>query len=226
MKFSVGLNFDESVITEIFIDEEMTMEIFSENVSIKKVSAVLDENYKFSFEIVDTLKDLTEYEFVLELPGKVGGYLPYSTTDVFTYSDKDQDYGNISDIILANKTITSLEIQSSKKVLSDLRDEVQLITDSYKDKIKYYENLIKYSITSEMLVDQVTGREVTQISGEDGLIERTYLFLKDSVEPAMDHYGSISRQYYSLYKDLSYTINQILQDFPEEVKNIESRLNK
>ena len=225
MKFSVGLNFEDSVITEIFSNEEMTMEVFSENVSVKKLTAVLGDTRKFVFEITDTLTESEEYEFVLELPGKVGGYLPYNITDVFTYSDIDQDYGNIDDIVLANRIITTQDILQSKQTLTTLKQEVESISKSYKDELKYYENLMKYSLSSEMLVEVVTGREVTNITGTDGLVERLYLLLNDTVLPAMNHYKDVSRQHYLKYKDLEFSLNQILKDFQEEIKDVETRLN-
>jgi hypothetical protein len=225
MKFGVGLNFEDSVIAEIFSNEEMTMEVFSENVSVKKLTAVLDDTRKFVFEITDTLTESEEYEFVLELPGKVGGYLPYNTTDVFTYSDIDQDYGNIDDIVLANRIITTQDLLQSKQTLTTLKQEVESISKSYKDELKYYENLMKYSLSSEMLVEVVTGREVTNITGADGLVERLYLLLNDTVLPAMNHYKDVSRQHYHKYKDLEFSLNQILKDFPEEIKDVETRQN-
>jgi hypothetical protein len=225
MKFTVGLNFEDSVIAEIFSNEEMTMEVFSENVSVKKLTAVLGDTHKFVFEITDTLTESEEYEFVLELPGKVGGYLPYNITDVFTYSDIDQDYGNIDDIVLANRIITTQDILQSKQALTTLKQEVESISKSYKDELKYYENLMKYSLSSEMLVEVVTGREVTNITGADALVERLYLLLNDTVLPAMNHYKDVSRQHYLKYKDLEFSLNQILKDFPEEIKDVETRLN-
>jgi hypothetical protein len=225
MKFSVGLNFEDSVIADIFSNEEMTMEVFSENVSVKKLTAVLGDTRKFVFEITDTLTESEEYEFVLELPGKVGGYLPYNITDVFTYSDIDQDYGNIDDIVLANRIITTQDILQSKQTLTTLKQEVESISKSYKDELKYYENLMKYSLSSEMLVEVVTGREVTNITGTDGLVERLYLLLNDTVLPAINHYKDVSRQHYLKYKDLEFSLNQILKDFQEEIKDVETRLN-
>jgi hypothetical protein len=77
-----------------------------------------------------------------------------------------------------------------------------------------------------MLVEVVTGREVTKISGVDGLVERLYLLLNDTVLPAMNHYKDVSSQHYRKCKDLEFSLNQILKDFPEEIKDVETRLNE